>query len=364
MEAKTPAPLNAAERQFARQTDWNLFKDFLELVRHGGVGAAARALGRQQPSMSATLKRLEAAIGYPLCERTSQGIVLTPAGQAIAKLCETLAENVLSMPYKAAHAAGMLEGTVNIAMMSDVIAPKLDASMPVFHAAYPKVRLKLNIMPWRSVIEAVARGECDLGIACDNAPRRDLRYLPLVTETQQLYCGRGSALFGLAPAPPGSLAEEMFVLTGEDEPDELLRFRRRYGLGAQVSGTAENLQEARRLIGLGLGLGFLPTCVAEPYVQAGALWPLLADEILPNYAVHIVRRSDLPAGSPSALFIEMVEQALGMRPQDDDAGTERNGLKKDCYAEDKRVARVVAAVPDRLAGRQARRNHLRALAAR
>lgn len=311
---RPPLPETAADRQFARRADWNLFKDFLELARHGGIGAAARALGRQQPSMSATLKRLEDAIGFSLCERTSQGIRLTPAGQVVAELCAQMAEHVLSMPHKAAHAAGMLEGSVHLCMISDIVAPALDMAMPAFHAAYPKIGLKLGIMPWRSVIEAVLHGTCDLGIACDSAPRHDLRYLPLMRESQQLYCGRSSSFFGSSPASPGHFSNEIFVLTGEDEPDELLRFRRRYDFGTRVAGASETLHETRRLIELGFGIGFLPSCVAEAHVGAGTLWPLLPAEMLPSYPVHLICRSDLPRGSPAALFVETVEQALGVQP--------------------------------------------------
>jgi len=41
------------DRDFARTIDWNLLKIFLEIVRSGGIGAAARTLGKQQPSISA-----------------------------------------------------------------------------------------------------------------------------------------------------------------------------------------------------------------------------------------------------------------------------------------------------------------------
>ncbi len=210
------------------------------------------------------------------------GITLTPAGRAVAELCETIAGNVLSIPHHAAEAAGMLEGVIAIRMMSDIVAPALDAAMLAFHQSYPGVQITLDIAPWRAVVDAVARGEADIGIACDNAPRQDLRYIPISSETQQLYCPKGWPLFGMAPRPPAEFADHVFVLTGEDEPDELTNFRRRYNLGRKVTGMADTLQEARRLIELGFGIGFLPTAVAEPYVQAGALWPLLPEALLPS----------------------------------------------------------------------------------
>jgi LysR family transcriptional regulator, transcriptional activator for bauABCD operon len=40
-----------------------LFKFFHEIARSGGVGAAARMLNKQQPSVSAAPERLERQIG-------------------------------------------------------------------------------------------------------------------------------------------------------------------------------------------------------------------------------------------------------------------------------------------------------------
>ncbi|HMT45636.1 MAG TPA: LysR family transcriptional regulator, partial [Novosphingobium sp.] len=52
-----PTPLT--DKRFASRVDWNLMRTFVDIVRAGGIGAAARQLNRQQPSISAALKRLE-----------------------------------------------------------------------------------------------------------------------------------------------------------------------------------------------------------------------------------------------------------------------------------------------------------------
>jgi len=153
-----------------------------------------------------------------------------------------------------------------------------------------------------------------LGIACDSAPREDLHYLPVVREVQQLYCAKTSSLFGNAPGSPAEFRDQSFVLTGEDEPDELANFRRRYGLGSKVGGAADTLHEARRLIELGFGIGFLPTAVAAPHVAAGTLWPLLLEFQMPSYHLYAVTRAELPDGSPASLLVAAVRKHLRDEP--------------------------------------------------
>src|SRR5690606_4846575 len=80
------------DRKFASRVDWNLMRTFVDIVRAGGIGAAARQLNRQQPSISAALKRFEEHVGATLLRRTATGVELTPAGQAVFELCEDMLE--------------------------------------------------------------------------------------------------------------------------------------------------------------------------------------------------------------------------------------------------------------------------------
>ena len=43
------------DKKFASRVDWNLMRTFIDIVRAGGIGAAARQLNRQLPSWSAAL---------------------------------------------------------------------------------------------------------------------------------------------------------------------------------------------------------------------------------------------------------------------------------------------------------------------
>jgi DNA-binding transcriptional LysR family regulator len=302
------------ERRFVRTVDWNLFSLFLEIVSSGGISAAARQLNRQQPTVSAGLKRLEDHLGVELCHRTSQGIELTPAGRALLPLCETMMNAVRSVPHEVARAAELVEGVINIKTMSSIVSPELDAALSAFHRIHPGVEIHLDVVPWRGIVKALKLGEAEVGIACDSAPSEELRYEPLMKEVQQLYCSRGHPLYGVTIHQPSDLCDEPFIRTGEDEPEELERFRRRYGLGRRVGGFAENLHEVKRLIELGIGIGFLPTCVADEIDRAHSLWPLIPADLLPSYHVYLITREQDQRDTPTELFLEEILRRLRARP--------------------------------------------------
>lgn len=299
------------EGRFVRHLDWNLLPIFVAIVDHGGISAAARRLGRRQPSVSAALARLEDHVGARLCERTAKGVVLTPAGQALFEIATALRRQVGQIPLALAMADGVIEGQVALHMVSGVVSPVLDAALGRFHGQHPAVELRLVVAPWRGVIAALLAGEAEIGVACDSAPALDLDYLPLMREVQQLFCGPGHPRHGQAGAHPAALRDEAFVLTGQDEPDELAYFRRRYGLGTRVSGRAETLGEAQRLIQLGVGIGFLPVDLAH----GQGLWPLLSEALLPAYDIYLVSRRSPPIGAPARLLLQHVSAALDKADQ-------------------------------------------------
>ena len=55
--------------------------DFLSVVQHGSLHAAARATGQTQPALTKSLHRLEAALGTPLFDRHAKGVVPNESGR-------------------------------------------------------------------------------------------------------------------------------------------------------------------------------------------------------------------------------------------------------------------------------------------
>jgi DNA-binding transcriptional LysR family regulator len=213
------------------------------------------------------------------------------------------------MPGEAARASGRLQGIVTVRVISDLISPEFDQAMMAFHKLHPEVEIRLDIAPWRDVVLSVKDGSADIGIACDSVTDTGLCYRPLMREWQQLYCGKAHASFAQGTHDPDALARETFVLTGEDEPAELASFRKRHALGERTGGAAETLHEVKRLIQIGIGIGFLPTVVASDAVEAGELWPMLRPDILPTYHVYLITRvSTLSA--PARALLDVVQAHL------------------------------------------------------
>lgn len=294
------------DKRFASRVDWNLMRTFVEIVRAGGIGAAARQLNRQQPSISAALKRLEEHVGTTLLHRSASGVEVTEAGKAILALSEDMLESVRLMPHQVAQATKRVAGIVRIQILSGLVSPELDEAIASFHRRHPAIHIEIRVSPWRQVLDAIEQGEVEIGVGYDSSVRGNLLYEPLLVERQQLYCSRTNPYFGYRISELHELKDEGFVLTGDDEMETITQLRRRYRLGARVNGVAEDINEARRLIVHGVGIGFLPVLAAENEVKRGRLWPLLHADFEPSYDIFLLARAEPARDTATQLFWDEV----------------------------------------------------------
>ncbi|MEW9857066.1 LysR family transcriptional regulator [Novosphingobium sp. M1R2S20] len=294
------------DRKFASRVDWNLMRTFVDIVRAGGIGAAARQLNKQQPSISAALKRLEDHVGATLLRRTANGVEMTAAGKAMMALCEEMLEAARMMPHQIAQATKRVEGIVRIQIVSALVSAEFDEAIASFHRRNPDIHIEIRVSPWRRVLDALEQGEVEIGVGYDSAVRGSLVYEPLFTEHQQLYCARSHPLFGYRVSRLNELKDEGFVLTGEDEIEAITHLRRRYRLGSRVSGLAEDINEARRLIVQGVGVGFLPVLSAQDEVDKGRLWPMLYADTEPSYHIFLLARAEPSRDTATQLFLDEV----------------------------------------------------------
>jgi LysR family transcriptional regulator, transcriptional activator for bauABCD operon len=308
---------------FARNVDWNLFKIFYEIARRGGIGAAARSVNKQQPSVSAALRRLESHVGAPLCIRTSRGVELTIHGHQLFAACRAIYESVQTMPRAASAARGDITGSVVLRVISNLhLQPKLTQILDRFHAQFPHIEINLDVAPWREVLRSLKNGEVELGIGFEDEPDHRYLYLPITNQVQQLYCGPKHPLYGKPAVSPVQLVSEPFVVT-KDEPIPYIRHRERHGLGRKIGGFADNLQERMWLIQLGIGIGFLPKPVVEASAFAAKLWPLLRDADAPVCALYFMTNASGIRSAPAQILWDTAlthlrqdgERAADHRPQ-------------------------------------------------
>lgn len=144
---------------------------FREVARLGSLSAAAESLTYTQPAVSQQMAALERSAGMALLERTTRGVNLTDAGEALLRHAEAiLAEQTLAERELEAI-AGLRGGRVRMAAFPTAGAALLPAAVALFVARYPDVQLSVLEAEPEESVPMLRAGELEVAIvAAPNQP--------------------------------------------------------------------------------------------------------------------------------------------------------------------------------------------------
>lgn len=307
-----------AASRFADTLDWNLLRSFLAIAEAGSITRAAHRLGRGQPAVSLALQRLETEIGERLVERGRGGFELTAAGRLLFRECRELYSNVAGLKDLVSQASAEVSGQVAIHLASHVMTPLLDRLLQQSHVAHPKIAYRLRSEASVAVAQAVQDKSASLGICLVNRRLAGLDYRLLYREFFGFYCGPAHPFFGRQDLELDALKGQDAVAFETEDMNDALRpvaaLRRRFGLDQRIVGRSSNLEEVRRMIICGLGIGALPLHVAERDVRDGQLWRLPPYDEPPAVDIYLITNPDKRLNRAERFVLDLLCTAIEAVP--------------------------------------------------
>jgi molybdate transport repressor ModE-like protein len=137
----------------------------LEVDRLGSITRAAEACSVGQPTASADLRALEAAVGRPLCERSGRATRLTEAGRLLSAQVATVISMVEGLEQQMTALDTGLAGTLRIAACDGFGAYVVPSVLAELARERPGIEIETRIAPSGEVVRLVTQGLVQLGIA-------------------------------------------------------------------------------------------------------------------------------------------------------------------------------------------------------
>jgi len=131
---------------------------------HRNFRKAAAACHVSQPSLSAQVAQAEDVLGVRLFERSHRGVVVTPAGTAVADQARGLCVGAESLIDAARHFADPFAGRLRIGVIPTVAPYLLPEVAPALRRRYPKLTLLWTEDKTEVLVQRVARAELDAAI--------------------------------------------------------------------------------------------------------------------------------------------------------------------------------------------------------
>jgi LysR family transcriptional regulator for bpeEF and oprC len=264
---------------------------FVRIVEANSFSKAAETLNVPRAALTATIQKLEAALGVQLMLRTTRRLSLTPEGAEYLSDCHDILQaldlaEARFTGRKASSPSGRLRVALPATLGKNVILPQLGA----FLALYPDLELVISFAD--RVVDLTEEGaDCAVRVGAlqDSAMiGRQVGTMPCVLCAAPSYAARHGLPQTVAELQAHRSVQHFSGRTGRVLDWDLLvdGAWQTFALGGAV---AVNDADANLLCALqGLGLARCGTYQARPHFMDGSLLPVLPDAPLPALPISLV----------------------------------------------------------------------------
>jgi len=168
----------------------------LAVGHHRNFARAAEALGLTQPSVSRSVAALEKALGVPLFDRTSKGVVPTTFGGVLMELGASVMQREADLRQAIRALAGLDDGTLAVGAGPYRAELTVATALGRLLRAHPRLHLRLVVADPTEVLRDVIAERVEVGVAglqgLNQEPRLMVEELPV--HRYYFACRRGHPL--------------------------------------------------------------------------------------------------------------------------------------------------------------------------
>ncbi len=185
---------------------------FLEVVRSGSFGSAAKQLGLTQPAVSKIISDMETYFGLALIIRKNTGVKLTEAGKVLLTHSESITRELRNMCNEMSSMVGNDVVDVSFGYPSLIGFTFLPDMMKEFKELFPQAQVSMFEAQLSSFLPAIRDGRLDfaIGTLSDEMLLQDLHIEPLFESEFILVASRTRSCGGTTTL--SALSHEQWVL--------------------------------------------------------------------------------------------------------------------------------------------------------
>ncbi len=282
-------------------------KAIVAVARFESFIAAASYLDISQSGLTRLVQQAEKLVGAQLFVRGTRKIMLTDAGELMARVSERVL-NDLGLQVQAARAMdGELRGQVSISSLMSVSHRVLPEALMAFRGEHPNVHIQVRERLGGDVLNDVRRGTVDFGIAnVENAPA-DLNVIASVDEACFLIVSNTHALCSLKSVAFQRLADEPLISmpTESGLRTTIDAAASSQGIALTHSIIINQFSSLFDFVSSGLGAAIVPAlALPRETTSAFAVKPLRPKL---TRKIGILHLKDRPLTSIAAAFLELFE---------------------------------------------------------
>ena len=245
----------------------------VRIAETNGLTRGAEASHMSLPAASTRVKNLEESIGAKLLYRTSQGVTLTPPGQAFVHHARLVLGQIEHLRGDLQSFAKGIKGHLRVFANTTALGEFLPPVLRDYLRSHPDVNIDLRERLSHDIVRAVSEGQTDIGIVAGAVRTENLETLPYRQDTLLLVVPRGHALAGAGAVAFADTLDLDHV--GLHEASAIHAFLRqacdRLHRVLPTRIEVGNFEAACRMVEAGVGVSILPGSAARRHAQTMAI---------------------------------------------------------------------------------------------
>ena len=272
---------------------------FVSIAEAGSLTKGAERAHLSVGAASMRVKNFEEALGAPLLVRTSQGVSLTPAGEALLTHARRVFRDLERLHGDLQAFSRGLRGRVRVFANTTAMTEILPAALGSFLASHPHVDIDLEERLSPEIARAVADGSADIGILAGTVRTDGLDVLAYQKDTLVLAVPAGHALAGADMVDFAEVAALSLVSLqrGSAIHGFMENIFAEMGVAPDIRIRVSSFESLCRMVEAGVGIGMLPGSVANrlKHNHAIAVVPLSNRWAVRELKICVLKLDELPA---------------------------------------------------------------------
>ena len=245
----------------------------VRIAETNGLTRGAEASHISLPAASTRVKNLEESIGAKLLYRTSQGVTLTPPGQAFVHHARLVLGQIENLRGDLQSFAKGIKGQVRVFANTTALGEFLPPVLRSYLRSHPDVNIDLRERLSHDIVRAVTEGQTDIGIVAGEVRTENLETIPYREDRLMLVVPSSHALAGAGPVAFADTLE--FDHVGLHQASAIHAFLRQAcdKLHRSLPTRIEvgNFEAACRMVEAQVGVSILPGSAARRHALTMAI---------------------------------------------------------------------------------------------
>ena len=288
------------------------YKVFYYVACYKSLTAAADKLAISQPAVSQSIKQLETALGTKLFTRVSKGVRLTKEGELLFSYVEKGYEQIVLGEKKLKQMLNMDLGEIHIGASDMTLQFYLLPFLERFHEKYPGIKVVVTNAPTPETLHNLREGKIDFGVISTPFEEQASLHSTVVREIEDVFvAGRKFISYKNRMLDLQELEKMpiIFLEGATSTRNNMNEFLQKNHVEVKPEFELATSDMIVQFALRNLGVGCVVRDFVQEYLDAGLLFELRFNKIIPRRHFCVVTDTKNPLSAAARNMLDLVYES-------------------------------------------------------